>query len=176
MGLVVKTNYFHLREILTVESHIVRSGQVRSLSLTEVAYLRLRWCPSSSGSYTPGCPQSTCPRLARSEERNKYHPGTAILMTGVRQTSTRTVMISTWSSTLIDCMSFHSSMVWARSTMQRGTFTSPIYPEPDEPQRSELARPTILPGHAWKICRSQKWQKPTSCQRFRYMEAVIFIF
>ena len=32
----------------------------------------------------------------------------------------------TWSSTLTDWMSFHSSMVWARSTMHSGIFTSPI--------------------------------------------------
>ena len=33
----------------------------------------------------------------------------------------------TWSSTFSDWMSFHSSIVWARSTMHRGTFTSPIW-------------------------------------------------
>ena len=37
--------------------------------------------------------------------------------------------LSTWSSTLSDWMSFHSSIVWARSTMHRGTFTSPIWSE-----------------------------------------------
>ena len=33
----------------------------------------------------------------------------------------------------------------------------------------------ILPGHVWKICRSRKWQTPTFCQRFRYMEAAIIL-
>ena len=149
----------------------VIEGQVRSQRLTEVSYLRLRWCPSSSGSYTRGSPQSTFPRLAHSEERNKYHPGTKIVLMLILDKSH---IFSTWSSTLIDCMSFHSSMVWARSTMQRGTFTSPIY-QRDNHQIS-MRWVTILPDHAWKICRSQKWQKPESCQRFRYMEAEILLF
>ena len=85
MGLVVKRYYFHLREMLTVESpsHRVRSGHGVWWK-SPPSYLRLRWCPSSWGSYTPGSPQSTSQRLARSEERNKYHPGTAIVNTAVR--------------------------------------------------------------------------------------------
>ena len=127
---MVKRYYFHLREMLTEESPShrwkVRSGH-RVWRRSPPSYLRLRWCPSSWGSYTPGSPQSTFQRLARSEERNKYHPGTTMQRTRVRKNLNRTEMFPTWSSTLIDCMSFHSSMVCARSTMQRGTFTSPIY-------------------------------------------------
>ena len=155
-------------------------SQVRSPSQTaEVSYLRLRWCPSSWGSYTPGSPLSTSPRLARSEERNRYHPGTTI--------------VSTWRQANIkydwDVLHLIVDFNWlyvlpflnGLSQVHHAERHLHLTDLPTRPDHHQLPRPgpgrlTILPDHAWKICRSQKWQKPASCQRFRYMEAGIFIF
>ena len=161
-----------IREKCWLESQM--ESQVRSPSLTEVSYLRLRWCPSSSGSYTPGSPQSTFPRLARSEERNKYHPGTTMVRTW-RQANTsydwdvlHLIVDFNW----LYVLPFLNGLSQVHHAERHLHLT-------DLPTTTIIrfpARLTILPGHAWKICRSQKWQKPASCQRFRYMEAAILIF
>ena len=143
------------------------------------SYLRLRWCPSSSGSYTPGSPQSTFPRLARSEERNKYHPGTTIVLmlmlmlnTTEKFSSLHLIVDFDWLYVL-PFLNGLSQVHHAERDLHLTDLPSRRWW--DFKWAGQLSWLTILPDHAWKICRSQKWQKPASCQRFRYMEAGIFI-
>ena len=90
------------------------------------------------------------------------------------------VCIYTWSSTFTEHKSFHSSMVWAKSTMQRGTLRSKKRKKEMKSRKMAAALKVInysidqvLPwlhqfGRAWRIGRNQRLRIPTSCQRFRY--------
>ena len=82
--------------------------------------------------------------------------------------------IYTWSSTFTEHKSFHSSMVWAKSTMQRGTLKKQKkkkrkWDEVTQAMASNWSLPWLHQfGHAWRIGHNQRLRIPTSCQKFRY--------
>ena len=98
----------------------------------------------------------------------------------IKSTFNLKVCIYTWSSTFTEHKSFHSSMVWAKSTMQRGTLRSKKRKKEMKSRKMAAALKVInysidqvLPwlhqfGRAWRIGRNQRLRIPTSCQRFRY--------